>query len=356
MIHIAKDTCGVKQYQCVGIEEKIKKTLQITSDIVNYKGPTAKRGQKSPDNFKNLPTSYQYIINSTPYIDLSSVADITIGQCKDGGYDPFSGQGLVDWFLKIANANISPFGQYLNTLSDYSYDTQQKPGILLVTPALSKFNPTPIIAIPDYVSAATTTQATAASGNSFGMSRAGIGAMKSPCQLGFQINAWFVNGINRNPNNYTETTGSLQISINVQQGVIALGDQQINVNSYSTTKNVSGQASIAIYLILALRAQSDGTIQWAVKQWRVIVNSQSSIDNLSRQVRAVYIGGVKVYKDQSGSNALSVTQAVCSPLVLNDTVAQYASDMANNNKATLFVFAKRAGKNQYQWVPVEDCS
>lgn len=356
MIHIAKDTCGVKQYQCIGIEDKIKKTLQITSDIINYKGSTAKRGQKSPDNFKNLPRAYQYIINSTPYIDLSSVADATIGQCKDGGYDPFSGQGLVDWFLKIATANISPFGQYLNTISDYTSDVQEKPGVLLVTPALSQFNPTPIIAIPDYVSAASTVQATAASGNSFGMSRAGIGAMQSPCDLGFQISAWFINGINKDPANYTQTTGDLQISITVSQGIIAIGDQLITVKQYSTTKKVSGQASISIYLILALKAFPDGVIQWDVKQWKVIVNQQDSIQDLSRQVRSAYIGGIKAYKDQSGSNALSVTQAICSPLVLNDTIAQYASDLAKNDQAKLFVFAKRAGKTEYQWLPVEDCS
>lgn len=367
MRHLTQNACGIKDMRCIGIkyilQQEAFKDLYTTNYLESIKEDnTIDSKRQQDDNFYNLPRTYQGLIHKTTYIDLSSVIDKKIKECRSS-YDPFQnqGNGLVDYFYSLSTAvgNLAPFNTVYNSkLQGYKQDKQEKPGVLVVTPNLSTFNVTPAITIPDYISIASNI-ATAVGSSVISKVpkvkglKASMASQQSPCS-GFKISAQFKEGTNRGPKNYAQKkTQPIKVGLSVTAGVIVMGDNKIDVprktlNDILFFNNVHQSVGVMIYIKLELNRRT-GFYEYTEH----VVFQADTKPQPKKWVQLVYLGGVTVGRDAEAW-VLSVTQAQCSPIYMHDATIQHALPSKNDDWSTA-VFAYDYDSNKQYWMAVKDC-
>ena len=326
MRRLQKSQCGYDQYKCTGIT-----SLPIPNPICcdNRIEFSESNSRTNDNNFYNIPSRFQGIVQQTPYIDLSDIVQSN-SVCCEFHYDPFNQEGFKDLFDDIKGK----LGNYANSLASYgcsdsSYnvsDAIQKPGFLLPTPELNDFYPATLQAIP--------TVALASPVNSAQLKKAS--SIKSAC-TGFQITAVLVD---RN----------LTIDVTPGRAIVYQNGNTIHIGGNNWTQTIQSDSTINTQIYVAIWYDfEDADEPWI----GTIVHktdenfSDSTIINTPLS-KLVQIGAVRV----EDTDVVQVIQQVCSPVDMRDWVSQVSIPQSRQN---LFLFSYSPGSTKMKWHPVKDC-
>ena len=154
MKHVQANKCGIQNYKCRGLQDKIHKLISyVSTDNYNYDyNLNVLRPLDKADNFNNIPRLFQGLILKTQYNNLGKLSKDRVGIC-DRSFNTNAQNGLLDYFQSILQLSESIFDQYQTTIDTYKTqvsDVMQKPGVLPATIKVTQFAPVPSIVIPTY--------------------------------------------------------------------------------------------------------------------------------------------------------------------------------------------------------------
>lgn len=373
MRHIQAQACGIHGYVCVGISDSLFDISDSYSWIglqsVNYDLrpiPDDVGGllDRRANNFYNIPTLVQGVINQTPYHDLANVGapvyDV-VGRCR-GSYDPFQSDsfGLLNYFGVLAQADPPVFSQ--SGLVPYGPGVMQEPGILLPRTTLSDFNPTPIVTLPSWIGVVTNNITPAVMGAQR-VAKAAIGSNQSPCQTGFQIQAYIEDGDEQPPNyEKVKRNAGTSFTINsVTAGKVNISGTEIQIpaDTKKHTFNFSNDdisnhiKSILIYV----RIQYDFSQGAYVYKEHIYLPGNQPVQNNDKFTILACLGSVSLYcQSQRLANkqcALNISQPQCSPIMIQQAVM---TDLPkDNDDTTVYVYSYKVNSNIMGWMAVKDC-
>ena len=154
MKHVQANKCGIQNYKCRGLQDKIHKLISyVSTDNYNYDyNLNVLRPLDKADNFNNIPRLFQGLILKTQYNNLGKLSKDRVGIC-DRSFNTNAQNGLLDYFQSILQLSESIFDQYQTTIDTYKTQVSaimQKPGVLPATIKVTQFAPVPSIVIPTY--------------------------------------------------------------------------------------------------------------------------------------------------------------------------------------------------------------
>ena len=358
MKHIPKDQCGIKDYQCVGLQHYIQQTLITCSsaDLDTVGAPAQyKAHDQIANNFHNIPRSFVGVVNSTTYRDLHGAVDQYIGQCCTS-YDVFSQSGFSDYYGKIG-ANtlaVSPLCCYYNA----GQWVQQAPGVLLPVATLSQFNPSPVLTVPSWVGIFNTVVATQSKVDSIAYNVSqriakALSNANSGCTNGFGIEAYIVGASSDLPM-YSQVKGSFSVRIQVAGGSVSCGQTWSNIEG-SGLQTFSFSVETGIWTIdVYANLQFDPLAQTYTLRNYAMISQASPAGPIP-----LYLGSVVVacYKQplSKAEAVVRIQQAACSPVMLCDPDHKKTDLPDDSSDHTVYVWAYKTSSNKLGWLPVVDC-